>query len=913
MARILDLRPDDRRNTIVAFASLFLVMVGHAVLETARDALFLAKLPAAHLPWAYLAIAAAAVLLTGANRQCSELVRPRSLLTSSLVVAAVATAGMWALVGNGGDAVLYAFYIWTGVVATVVVVQFWLLLSDVFTVTQAKRVYALVGAGGTMGAVVGASLAGALLMVVEARALVLVGAAVFGAAAAVPMLMRTPPAAEQPRRERTSRPATQPVATRVIVDHPYLRRLFALVLLGTLTVTTTDFVFKSAVAASVAPEQLGEFFARYYAGLNALALVVQVLFASWLLRVAGVNRTLLVLPVLLLGGAAAFAIAPTLLVALVLKGSDGSLRHSVNRTGMELLYVPLSTEVRHRLKAMMDSVGQRGGQALASLAILGAVAIGAGPRELAIAIGALALLWGITLMGIQRHYLELFRQHLRAGTIEPRMDLPELDLHTLETLVVGLNSDNDAEVVSALDMFREHGKARLIPALILYHPSSDVVRRALELLVESGRTDWVSIARRLLERDDDELRAAALRAINAVAPDERLLRLLADDASARVRASAAVCLYALGMETDDGPLRELARDGSPEARHALARAIRYIPPHDGFATVLIELGRSRGPDVQSEVARAIALAPHLKYLPTLLAMLGVRRARAAAREAIAAIGAPALDFLDGALSDPELPLQQRRHLPRTISRFGSEKAAAVLVRHLTDERDGMTRFKILRGLGRMVTDDPRLRIDRDAIRTAAHDTLRRVIELLAWRVHMERELDDEPELRTPGAGLLLSLMREKQLKATERLFRLLDLLRPRENFQLIYHGLFGGDAKARASAGELLEHSVDAELRAPVLALVDDVPDPVKLARAAPFADPPAIGYRVRLRALLDDGSEAMRAITAYHIAELGLRELRGDLEVARTAHHPGYLREVVDRALALLAQPLHGVPHASS
>ena len=51
-------RKVERRDVWTAFAALFMLIASHSVLETARDALFLAKVPATRLPWAYLALAA---------------------------------------------------------------------------------------------------------------------------------------------------------------------------------------------------------------------------------------------------------------------------------------------------------------------------------------------------------------------------------------------------------------------------------------------------------------------------------------------------------------------------------------------------------------------------------------------------------------------------------------------------------------------------------------------------------------------------------------------------------------------------------------------------------------------------------------------------------------------------------------
>ena len=55
------IRPGEGRDTAGAFLTLFGLMTGHSVLETARDALFLAKISPGRLPLVYIGIAAVAV------------------------------------------------------------------------------------------------------------------------------------------------------------------------------------------------------------------------------------------------------------------------------------------------------------------------------------------------------------------------------------------------------------------------------------------------------------------------------------------------------------------------------------------------------------------------------------------------------------------------------------------------------------------------------------------------------------------------------------------------------------------------------------------------------------------------------------------------------------------------------------
>ena len=62
MKGIIQIQRGERAAVVRAFLTLVSLMAGHALLETARDALFLQNLPVEHLPWVYLVIAAIAAL-----------------------------------------------------------------------------------------------------------------------------------------------------------------------------------------------------------------------------------------------------------------------------------------------------------------------------------------------------------------------------------------------------------------------------------------------------------------------------------------------------------------------------------------------------------------------------------------------------------------------------------------------------------------------------------------------------------------------------------------------------------------------------------------------------------------------------------------------------------------------------------
>ena len=659
--------------------------------------------------------------------------------------------------------------------------------------------------------------------------------------------------------------------------------------------------------------------------VNGVALLVQLFIAPRLLRVVGVNGALLLLPALLLLGSIGFVLTLGLLPALLLKGGDGALRHSVHRTAIEILHLPLQRQVRERFKGFAAAVGQRGGQALASLLILAATALSAEPRHLGYALVALGLCWVVCLFGLRPYYLELFRKQLRAGTLDTDVDVPDLDLASFEVLVHSLSAENDTEVLVALDMFESYGKTALVPALILYHPSQEVVLRAFEMFARSQRKDVRRLTGRLLSHEDPEIRAAALRSVSAIAPDEDLLRQhCMSDPSPAVRCTALVGLVAAGMCADEEVnrlLRKMARGDCGGTRKALAKALRHLPV-ERFSWVALELAAFDDPDLLVEVVRSMGATPHERYIPALIDMLPRRAQRAEARNALLAIGEPALEQLVEALSSKDLPPRLRRHLPRTISRFGTHQAAQALHDALLVECDQAVVFKILRGLGRMRASDPSVPIDREALLALARQTLEQAVTTLHWRLTACRIVTRQQGARSPTAELLIYFLDEKEQLEIQRVFRLLHIVEPTQEFRIIYDGLRSSDAKARASSLELLAHVVPTPLREGILAMVDDVPPNERQAQATSFFDPPgrervmevlaqledssseqdarrALGliYADTLREMLREPSKALRSLVAYHVAELGLDELRAQVLSASKSRSDA-LRDIASQAL---------------
>jgi AAA family ATP:ADP antiporter len=926
----LDIRHGERRNTLAAFTTLLTITTGHTLLETARDAFFLAKMPASRLPWMYLVIVVLALALSQLKAARAD---SKVGVAGSLVVAALITAGFWTLLvgGRPTPTVLYALYVWTGLFGSWAMVQVWTLLGRAHTMTQAKRLYGFIGAGAVLGGVVGAVLARLSISLMSPRSAVLLAAGIFVLSAVPCLVIKLPPGEPIPTRrqrghseEEPRRPMTATVG--LLWEHPFARRVLGIVLVSTITVTIADYLFKSQVAAAITDTRLlGKYLSTFYGVTNTLALVAQLAIAPWVFRRAGVQRALFFFPASMLFAAAGVVFSGGLLVAaVVLKGLDGALRYSIHKTSTELLLVPIPDLVRERIKPVIDLVGSRGGQALASVGILGLVMIGAAsPLPLGAIVLGLAVLWVSLVVTIRKAYLDVFRETLKMGGLSGKAELPELDLGALETLFAGLNSNRDIDVIASLELLAEQHRERLIPALILYHPSREVVMRALDIFTEMGRTDFVSIADRLNSHPDREVAAAALRARTAVLPaKELLLERLADDCP-QVSITAIVALMARGwidQEDADKRLEAAIATKSWETIAELARAIRAVTPkrtaneavENRFDDLLIQLDElapsfrdvngaptgepqpptsprslSEGPvdvRIRLEVARAMEVRQSPRFVPALVRMLNRHELRATARAAL--LGIPgALEALDQAMSTPKIPRDIRIHLPRTICLFEPNAAAKVLLRHLQNAYDGIVRFKVIRGLVKLRRNNPQIDLDPTPLMRLAEKTLERAEQLQRWGTALAAGDEAAPVSLRAGADplhaahhLLVDLVRDKELHATQRVFLLLELMQG-DPFDDIWRGLRSDNPKSHASSLELLENLVKAPLRERILELVgeraEEEPDAV-----------PELSYVDAVKQILADRSTTMRTLAEYRAIELGL-EPSAVARASKPDHNP--------------------------
>ena len=149
----------------------------------------------------------------------------------------------------------------------------------------------------------------------------------------------------------------------------YLIAIAGIVGFYEITSEVLDYQFTAMTERFVPKEEIGSRFGTVYAIGNIAALVVQLCFSVF---AAGfpkyrIHWILLALPLAVALSSLFFIIAPILLAASLLKISDSTFAYSVNQTGRETLYNPLSRQEKYVARAFVEVFIQRTGKVAALL------------------------------------------------------------------------------------------------------------------------------------------------------------------------------------------------------------------------------------------------------------------------------------------------------------------------------------------------------------------------------------------------------------------------------------------------------------------------------------------------------------------------------------------------------------------
>ncbi|KGQ17819.1 putative inner membrane protein [Lysobacter dokdonensis DS-58] len=253
------------------------------------------------------------------------------------------------------------FFVWSAVFNLFAVTVFWSFMADVFDDTHAKRFYGYIGAGGTVGAMLGPMITRVLAERVGIANLMLVSIGFL--CICLLCIYKLRPWAlrrEQLRGETTGERAMGGsvwAGFRLVWGEPLLRALAMLgffgVMVGTLLYNEQAAIVRHAFGADAT--RATAYFANIDLAINLFAITVQLFVTRHLLRAFGVGPALLIPGFAVLLGFCALAASPFPMLVAVVQVATRGCEFALGKPGRETIYTRVPREWRYKAKAFIDT------------------------------------------------------------------------------------------------------------------------------------------------------------------------------------------------------------------------------------------------------------------------------------------------------------------------------------------------------------------------------------------------------------------------------------------------------------------------------------------------------------------------------------------------------------------------------
>ena len=446
LARALNMKEGELPLALLAVGFHFCVLCGYFFLRPVRDAMGVSR-GMSDLRWLFVVtsiVSLALVLAFGGVVARTNRRRFIPIAYLFVIVCLLAFSGLlvWdglaggGLIGSDTETVMargigYSFYVWLSAINLFTTSIFWAFMVDVFDVDQGKRMFAFIGIGGTLGALVGGTATTAISSMTTSvflpAGLMLLGAAFF--AVGIIMMLTLDRLALASSKSRLSNKSSAPLASnnlegrtiggtfwgglRAVISSPYLLGIGVWIVFMATSNTMIYFTQANIVLGEADTfSQRVAGFALFDALAQFVTLLTQMFITTHLIRRMGIGWTLAILPLVTMVGFAILSVWTVYGVMAVFQAVHRATRYAVSRPSRETLFSVIPPADKYKAKPVVDVFLYRGGD-VAGVGVDGMfAAMGFTLPMVAMATAPIAGIWGLLSVKLGRVQQNLAQEKL---------------------------------------------------------------------------------------------------------------------------------------------------------------------------------------------------------------------------------------------------------------------------------------------------------------------------------------------------------------------------------------------------------------------------------------------------------------------------------------------------------------------
>ena len=698
--KVFDIRSGELTISLLMQLYIFLIISALLVVKPTVNALFLSELGADALAEAFVIIALAAIAGSLLYNKSLERFKLKSLIRYTLLVFTLIfmIMGVMIAVGYFNGILAYCFYTIVALFALLATSQFWVMANVVFNVREAKRLFGFIGAGGIAGGIVGGYLTSLLAEHVgNGVLLILASFMILGCIFVMNAIWRNrvDKLSSFKRKERAT--VSSESSVKLIFNSKHLTALAAVIGIGVLVAKLVDYQFSYISSRNIPDSQeLASFFGFWFSTFNIVSLVIQLFITRHILSKSGVSTGLAALPIGIVFCCVVLLFVPELWIVIVLKGLDGSLKQSLHKSAVELLALPIPSDVKNKTKTFIDVVVDSIATGLAGLILIFVVrAFDLSPVFITVLILVLVVVWVIMIMKVRDAYFGTFKEMI-VSKEQIKLEKRSNSLIRNNMKVV-FESGGSKDILFMLERVPElaHRSLKAPILKLLDHDDPDVVVNAILNLKYIDRGHPVAKVHDLIYVENDDVVLAAMQYLMSQDTrfPEQFFENYLDHESDYISSAALLCL---AQETEDNPklaakynldlrinlfLDELDRNQDNFRKAEIVELIKALGYAKGEKRHRFIQRYFDDPDHELRSAAIIAAGntAHENFLPMLINELEDERFRESAIIAISNYGNSIITYLIKRYKDPVAPKTVKKYLPDILLELGTTKAVRALL------------------------------------------------------------------------------------------------------------------------------------------------------------------------------------------------------------------------------------------
>jgi AAA family ATP:ADP antiporter len=362
------IEPNELRATILSFLFVFILMTAYFILRPVRDAMA-SDWSRAEVSWLWTSTFIFSVIAVTIYGGIISRLKFSRVVPSVYGFFATTFAVFYFGSGLIADSAVVdkAFYVWLSVFSLFHVSVFWSFMSGLYSKEQAPRLFAIIGTGASVGAIVGPSIPtffvddiGTMNLLWVAAGLLLIPIPIIATLEKLKVteLGNAEIKADLRQAERLGKNPFS--GFMLFIRNPYLLGIGAFILMY-VTMNTFIFMELREMLAEFDREQRTQIFGGIDLTVNSLTVLTAIFVTGRLTTRFGMAPTLALIPLLMVGGWLIVAAIPLLAVLIGLQIARRAGNYAITRPGREMLFTQVDSETRFKAKPVIDIVVYRGG------------------------------------------------------------------------------------------------------------------------------------------------------------------------------------------------------------------------------------------------------------------------------------------------------------------------------------------------------------------------------------------------------------------------------------------------------------------------------------------------------------------------------------------------------------------------